>query len=88
MQSEQTQVDFFESARLELPPNFGVTAVPHLLPDVIAPGTIHNAICSGVGPAHQKVNGKIVLERNSFLDWLQNRPRAVKRIGKAGHGDA
>jgi hypothetical protein len=83
-QVQSNSPDFFESARRELPPNFGVTAIPTLLPDVIAPGTIHNAISAGVGPAHKKVNGRVVLERDSFLAWLVDRPRVGKRVGKAG----
>jgi hypothetical protein len=44
---------------------------------------VHNAISLGVGPAHRKVNGRVVLERDSFLSWLVDRPRASKRGGKA-----
>lgn len=90
MQCDQTSAtDFFETARRECPTHFGVTAVPRLFPDTIAVGTIHNAISAGVGPVHRKVNGRIVLERDSFLSWLVNRPRVVKRVGKQeGHGDA
>ncbi len=86
MQREQTSSpDFFETARRECPTHFGVTAVPRLFPDTIAVGTIHNAISAGVGPVHRKVNGRIVLERDSFLSWLVDRPRAVKRVGQ-GNG--
>jgi hypothetical protein len=81
--------DFFETARRECPTHFGVTAIPKLFPDIIAPGTVHNAISAGVGPTHQKLNGRIVLERDSFLAWLQDRPRVVKRVGVGnGGGDA
>lgn len=82
--------DFFDMARRECPTHFGITAIRKLFPDVIAPGTVHNAISAGVGPVHRKVNGRIVLERDSFLSWLVDRPRAVKRVGKgkAGLDDA
>lgn len=85
-QDHTTVVDFFEAARRECPTHFGVTAVPRLFPDTIAVGTIHNAISAGVGPVHRKVNGRIVLERDSFLSWLVDRPRAVKRGGKGKAG--
>ena len=75
--------DFFEVARRECPANFGITAIPKLFPDVIATGTVHNAISAGVGPQHRKVNGRVVLERDSFIDWLQNRPKMPNRTGKA-----
>ena len=89
MQTDQTSPsDFFETARRECPTHFGVTAVPRLFPDTIAVGTIHNAISAGVGPVHRKVNGRIVLERDSFLSWLVDRPRAVKRLGKSVDGGA
>lgn len=85
MQCDQSSIpDFFESARRECPTHFGITAVPKLFPDTIATGTIHNAISAGVGPVHRKVNGRIILERDSFLSWLQDRPRAAKRVGKVG----
>lgn len=74
--------DFFETARRECPTHFGVTAIPRLFPDIIAPGTVHNAISAGVGPVHQKINGRVVLERESFLSWLIDRPRVVKRVSK------
>lgn len=80
--TDQTS-DFFESARRECPPNFGITAIPKLFPDVIAPGTVHNAISAGVGPVHRKVNGRVVLERDSFINWLLNRPKMPKRTGQA-----
>lgn len=73
--------DFFATARRECPTHFGVTAVPRLFPDTIAVGTIHNSISAGVGPSYRKINGRIVLERDSFLSWLEARPRA-KRGGK------
>ncbi len=79
--------DFFANAKKELPPNFALTAVPKLLPETIAVGSVHNAICAGVGPVYRKINGRIVLERDSFLDWLQNRPRVRKR-GQPGHAGA
>ncbi len=75
-------VDFFDSARRDWPTHFGITALRNLAPGVIAVGTVHNAISAGVGPVHRKVNGRVVLERNSFLDWLQNRPRVAKRTRK------
>ncbi|MGE4194629.1 MAG: hypothetical protein AB7E51_14670 [Pseudodesulfovibrio sp.] len=78
--------DFFETARRECPPLFGVTAIRKLFPDVISPGTIHNAISAGVGPMHRKVNGRIVLERDSFLLWLADRPRVGQRAGRARDG--
>lgn len=87
MQHAQPQVpDFFESARRECPTHFGITAIPKLFPDVIATGTVHNAISAGVGPAHKKINGRVVLERESFLSWLIDRPRVVKRVGKGTGG--
>ncbi|WP_029459925.1 hypothetical protein [Solidesulfovibrio alcoholivorans] len=80
MQCDKTSApDFFETARRECPTHFGVTAVPRLFPDTIAVGTVHNAISNGTGPVHRKINGRIVLERDSFLDWLQNRPRIIRR---------
>jgi hypothetical protein len=75
--------DFFETARRECPANFGITAIPKLFPDVIATGTVHNAISAGVGPVHRKVNGRVVLERDSFIEWLLNRPKMPKRTGQA-----
>lgn len=82
--------DFFESARREWPTHFGVTALLKLAPNIIAPGTVYNSLSAGTGPEHRKVNGRIVLERDSFLSWLVDRPRAVKRVGKGkeGRGDA
>lgn len=77
--------DFFASARRDWPTHFGIPALQSLAPGVIAGGTVHNAISAGVGPVHRKVNGRIVLERESFLDWLQNRPRVEKRTRKAGN---
>ncbi len=83
MQCDKTSPeDFFETARRECPTHFGVTAVPRLFPDTIAVGTIHNAISAGVGPTHRKVNGRIVLERDSFLSWLIDRPRVGKGPGR------
>jgi len=70
--------NFFDASRKECPPNFAVSAVPKLFPGVIAPGTIHNAISAGVGPNHAKVNGKTVLERESFVAWLLARPKMPK----------
>lgn len=85
MPCEQVQAsDFFETARRECPTHFGITAIRKLFPDVIAPGTVHNAISAGVGPLHRKVNGRIVLERDSFLTWLTNRPRIARRGDAAG----
>lgn len=85
MQCEQTPaVDIFAAARKELPPNFALKELPKLLPGVIAVGSVHNAISAGVGPAHQKINRHIILERDSFLDWLPNRPRVTTRARKAG----
>lgn len=75
--------DFFDSARRDWPTHFGIPALPSLAPRLIAGGTVHNAISAGVGPAHRKINGRIILERDSFLDWLQNRPRVAKRTRKA-----
>ena len=75
--------DFFETARRECPANFGITAIPKFFPDVIAVGTVHNAISAGVGPVHRKVNGRVVLERDSFIDWLLNRPKMPRRTGQA-----
>ena len=72
--------DFWATARESLPTHFGITAIPRLLPDVIATGTIHNALSAGVGPLHQKLNGRVILERDSFLEWLQNRPRITRRV--------
>lgn len=74
--------DFWATARESLPSHFGITAIPRLLPDVIAPGTVHNALSAGVGPVHRKVNGRVILERDSFLEWLQGRP-CVSRRNKA-----
>ena len=78
--SPNTVFDFFANAKKELPPNFALTAVPKLLPETVAVGSVHNAICAGVGPVHRKINGRIVLERDSFLEWLQNRPRITRRV--------
>jgi hypothetical protein len=75
--------DFFEAARRECPANFAITVIPELLPGVIAVGTVHNAISAGVGPEHQKINGRIILKRDSFFDWLLNRPKMPKRTGQA-----
>lgn len=75
-------VDFFDSARRVWPTHFGITALRDLAPGTIAGGTVHNAISAGVGPVHRKLNGRIILERDSFLEWLQNRPRVVKRTRK------
>ena len=60
-----------------------------LAPGLIARGTVHNAISAGVGPAHQKINGRVVLERDSFIDWLLNRPKMPKRAAaRDGKGAA
>ncbi len=89
MQRDQSPVsDFFANARKELPPNFALTAVPVLLPGMTAIGTVYNAISAKAGPPFRKINGRIILERDSFLDWIQNRPRASKRVAKEGRGDA
>jgi len=73
--------DFFANARKELPPNFALKELPKLLPGVVAVGTVHNSLSAKAGPPHQKLNGKVILERDSFLDWLQVRPRVAKRTG-------
>lgn len=84
-----TGQDFFESSRHEIPPYFGLSAIRKLFPGIISPGTIANALSAGVGPAHRKVNNRVVLERDSFLTWLVDRPRVVKRVGRQeGRGDA
>ena len=75
--------DFFASARREIPSHFGLAAVRKLFPGIISPGTIANALSAGVGPVHKKINGRVVLERDSFLAWLVDRPRVGKRPGKS-----
>jgi len=77
-------LDFFETARRECPPIFAISALPKLFPDVIAPGTVHNAISAGVGPNCRKINGRVVLERDSFIEWLLNRPKMPKRTDLPG----
>jgi hypothetical protein len=79
--------DFFEASRRECPANFAITAIPKLFPDIIAPGTVHNAISAGVGPECRKVNGRVVLERDSFINWLLNRPKMPKRLAPASPRD-
>ncbi|WP_043599991.1 hypothetical protein [Solidesulfovibrio magneticus] len=74
--------DFFATARREWPPVFGVAALRELAPGIIAPGSVHNAISLGIGPPNRKVNSRVILERDSFLSWLLNRPRVSKRGGK------
>ena len=81
MTLDPNSTDFFETARRECPSHFSVTVVAALFPGVIAAGTIHNAISAGVGPEHRKVNGRVVLERESFISWLLNRPKMPKRTG-------
>jgi hypothetical protein len=81
-------IDFFAAARKEYPTNFGATEVPRLFPGIMAVGTIYNAIHAGVGPEFRKINGRIILERDNFLQWLQSRPRIARRVSKAGSGDA
>ena len=76
--------DFFKKARVETPPNFGLPEVPRLFPGVVAVGSIHNAIARGVGPVYRKVGGRIVLERDTFIDWLESRP-SYKRQKKEQH---
>jgi len=71
--------NFFETALREWPTHFSVTALPSLAPGVISPGTIYNALSAKVGPPCKKVGGRNVLERDSFLHWLQNRPKMPRR---------
>ena len=65
--------DVFGTARRELPPAFSVQEVANLLPGVIAPGTVYNHLSRGDGPPHQKIGRRVILERDTFLNWVQNR---------------
>ena len=65
--------DVFEKTRKELPSVFGVKTVSELLPGIIAPRSIYNYLGRGEGPPCKRVGRRIILERDSFLDWLENR---------------
>ncbi len=69
-------VDFFGAARRELPPLFSPKQAAKLLPGLCVAGSIRNAIQQGRGPAHQRSGRRIVLERDSFLKWLLEKPSA------------
>ena len=72
--------NFFKKATESLPAFFAAKMLPSLLPGMIAVGTVYNAISHNVGPKHEKINGRIVLERDSFLAWLSSRPRIEQRL--------
>jgi len=72
--------NFFANASDRLPAFFAAKMLPSLLPGMIAIGTVYNAISHDCGPKHEKINGRIVLERDSFLEWLSSRPRIVRRV--------
>lgn len=69
--------DFFDKARESLPAVFALKELPNLLPGVISVGTIHNHISFGTGPKHLKLNGKVCLERDSFVEWIKSRTKRV-----------
>ena len=53
-----------------LPAAFGRSAIPQLLPGIIAPGTLANLASQKKGPPCTLARGKVLYERESFLAWL------------------
>ncbi|WP_294447912.1 hypothetical protein [uncultured Mailhella sp.] len=54
-----------------LPAAFGRSAIPQLLPGIIAPGTLANLASQKKGPPCTLARGKVLYERESFLAWLK-----------------
>ena len=63
--------NFFTSS--DAPSHFGFAAVQDIFPKVISPSRLRALMGKGLGPDHRKVGGKIVFERESFLQWLNER---------------
>ena len=61
----------------DIPPIFGLKAVPKLFPNTYAPGTLRILIRAGRGPRHFKRQGRIFLRREDYVAWLTE---------EAGHG--
>lgn len=55
-----------------LPAAFGRSAIPQLLPGIIAPGTLANLASQKKGPPCTFARGKVLYERDSFLAWLKD----------------
>lgn len=54
-----------------LPAAFGRSAIPLLMPGIIAPGTLANLASQKKGPPPCTfARGKVLYERESFLAWL------------------
>ena len=71
--------DFFRAARVEFPPVFGLPAVSSLIPGLLSAERLRVLCRTGHGPAHKKVGRRILFQRESFLDWLEQR--------ETGHAD-
>lgn len=67
----------FQAAQAELPSLFSIDALQDLLPGVIAPGTIRNALSAGTGPDVLRLGRRVILEREAFLTWLSSRAKAA-----------
>jgi len=59
-----------EKLRKELPVCFARKEVPKLLGGIIAVGTLANLDSQQLGPPFHRARGKVVYERDTFLDWL------------------
>jgi len=59
-----------QKLRKELPVCFVRKEVPRLLGGIIAVGTLANLDSQKLGPPFHRVRGKVLYERDTFLDWL------------------
>lgn len=80
MAEPSSPICFADFIREALPHVFSIKTASEKLPGVIAAGTIRNALSAKVGPPHEMVNGRVVLERNSFIEWLMARSRKAQGV--------
>lgn len=71
---------FFARLLITLPPAFGRSEIPRLIPGVVSRGYLQNLDSEGRGPERMVVGRKTMYIRESFVIWLWRRSTS---IGKA-----
>ncbi len=69
--------EFYRAIEKELPSLFTRTVASKALGGLIAPRTFANIDCRGEGPNRVKINGKIMYEKSSFMQWLRSRENHI-----------
>lgn len=57
------------------PPRFGRSSVEDLFPGMLTGKTLAELACRGEGPPFTKLRRRVVYERQSFLEWLDEQAK-------------